>query len=91
MKEQDLQSKIQAYLRYKGCYVIKTIVTNRAGVPDIIACCEGQFYGIEVKLSTNKPSELQKAHLRQIVEAKGKAIVAYSLNDVKQLLEGSHD
>jgi len=88
MKEQDIQKKIIKYLESKGAYVIKTISTNKAGVPDIIACYKGNFMAIEVKTpkTKNNVSELQKAHLRKIKEAGGLAIVAWDIKQVKELL-----
>lgn len=85
MTEQQLAKKIQTYLKSKGAYVIKTIATNRAGVPDIIACYEGKYIAIEVKLPKGVVSMLQKAHLLQIKAAGGIAIVARCVKDVEEL------
>ena len=83
MKESVLNKQIQDYIKSKGGYVIKTIVTNRAGVPDIIACVDGHFYGIEGKLPNGVVSMLQAHHLKLIKEAGGTSFVARSLSDVK--------
>lgn len=85
MTEQQLGKKIQVYLKSRGAYVIKTIATNRAGVPDIIACYGGKYIAIEVKLPKGVVSRLQDAHLQQIKEAGGVAIVARSVEDVEEL------
>ena len=82
MSEQKLQSKILKYLQARGCYTVKVITASKAGVPDILACCEGTFYGIEVKYGSNKPSALQTHNLEEIKRVGGKAILAYSLDDV---------
>ena len=83
MNEQQIQKKIQDYLKKQGCYVVKVISANRAGVPDILACCNGKFYGIEVKTPKGKPSELQLKHLEMINEAGGVGIIARSVEDIK--------
>ena len=82
MKEQQLQAQIIKYIIARGGYTVKVITATKAGVPDIIACLSGQFYGIEVKVGRNKPSPLQLANLRAIAKAGGVDIVAYSLEDV---------
>ena len=88
MLEQKLQSQIIKYIIAKGGYTVKVITATKAGVPDIIACLDGQFYGIEVKIGRNKPSPLQLANLRQIAKAGGTDIIAYSLEDVITHLDG---
>lgn len=88
MTEQKLQSAIIAYLQAKGCYVVKTMVTSRAGVPDLLVCMPGgKFLAIEVKGPKGKPSTLQLENLKQIRKLGGTAKVVYSLNEVKAILE----
>lgn len=59
---------------------------QKAGVPDIIACINGRFVGIEVKRPGGIVSKLQEYHIEQINKAGGAAFVAYSVNDVKKNL-----
>jgi Holliday junction resolvase len=89
MNEQQLQAKIIKYITAKGGYVVKVITATKAGVPDIVCCYKGRFYGIEVKVGRNKASALQLANLRQIAEAGGIGILAYSLDDVVKLLSSN--
>lgn len=85
MSEQVLQTKILKYLESRGFWVVKIIRANRSGIPDILALSpEGELFGIEVKFGKNTASELQKYHLNEIAKRKGKAILAYSLEDVKE-------
>jgi len=86
MKESAINRKIQRLLADKGAYVVKTIATNRAGVPDILACLDGKFIAIEGKTATGVVSRLQEAHLRQIKAAGGVAVVAKSVDEVRDLL-----
>lgn len=44
---------------------------QRKGLPDISGCCEGAFFGVEMKLKGNKPTEAQLLVLRQIAQAGG--------------------
>jgi Holliday junction resolvase len=88
MTEQQIQSAILRYLAKLGWYVIKTITTNRAGVPDIIACTtQGIFVGIEVKTAKGVVSELQKAHIQKIKDTGGYAGVFRSVQDLKEFIE----
>ena len=86
MSEQEFNKKVQDYLKAKDCYVIKTIATNRAGVPDILACCQGRFIGLEGKFGKNTASALQEHNIEQIKKAGGIAGVVTTLEDVDKLL-----
>lgn len=50
---------------------------TKIGVPDILACVNGYFLGIEVKASNGKPSPLQIHNLRKIDDAGGFAVLLY--------------
>lgn len=55
-----------------------------AGTPDIIGIWPGGLgFGIECKVGSNKPTDLQKTKLEQINRCGGLAIVAYSVEDVE--------
>jgi len=84
--EKSIQTKILQYLKQNGVYHFKTIVTNSSGTPDIIACHNGIFYGIEVKNHTNKMSKLQELRKKQINNSGGIHILAKSLEDVANLI-----
>jgi len=64
----------------------------KAGVPDITIIHDGKYYGIEIKKpKTQTPkgylSPIQRVRIQQIEKAGGKVGVAYSVDDVYQLLE----
>ncbi len=87
MSEQKVQKKILDWLTKQGYYTVKTIVSNKKGVPDILACSpNGRFVAIEVKFGKNKASKLQEYNVKLINERKGVAIVAWSLEEVQQAL-----
>lgn len=88
MSESKLQAKIIKWLKAEGHWVFKVIQANRSGIPDIVGCTTtGFFFAIEVKFGNNKASELQKYNLREIQARGGIAVLAYSLDDVKQALQ----
>lgn len=57
-----------------------------AGTPDIIACIEGIFVGLELKTSKGRLSKIQQHRLDQINEAKGVGRVVRCKEDLLKLL-----
>ena len=76
-QEKNFENKIKLYLKSHGCYFVKYFANRmtKVGVPDILACVNGSFVGIEVKSSTGKPSELQIYNAREINESGGYAVI----------------
>lgn len=60
---------------------------QKAGVPDIIACVDGVFIGIEVKRPGGIVSPLQQLNIDDINRSGGVAFVAYSVEDVRKQIE----
>ena len=87
MKEADIQRKILLYLASVEAWTVKTVTSNKKGVPDIIACVKGIFVGIEVKRPGKKPTPLQRVQGKLIGEAGGVFTVAYSVEDVKNAIK----
>ena len=75
--EGKVKKKVVAYLKEIGAYYFfpATGGYGKSGVPDIVGCYKGRFFGIEVKAGKNTPTELQKHQLKLITEAGGIAIV----------------
>ena len=75
--EGKVKKKIVAYLKKIGAYYFfpATGGYGKSGVPDIVGCYKGKFFGIECKAGNNKPTELQKHQLKLIAEAGGIATV----------------
>ena len=90
MKEKEIVKTIMAYLKtVPGCFCWKEHggMFGTAGVPDIIACIGGRFYGFEVKTETGKPTKLQEAVIRKINAAGGTALVVRSVDEVRAVVE----
>lgn len=75
--EAKVKKKCVAYLKSIGAYYFfpATGGYGKSGVPDIVGCYKGKFFGIECKAGTNKPTELQKLQLKLIADAGGIAMV----------------
>lgn len=92
MKEADIVRAILKYLKsVPGCFAWKEHggMYGTAGIPDVICCYGGRFYGFEVKTDTGQPTELQKAAIRKILAAGGTALVVRSVAEVRAVIEGS--
>jgi len=86
--EAAVKAKIHRALKAQGAYAVNYIGGLHAnnGTPDILACLDGRFIGIEAKAGSNKPTELQLVNLRKITESGGLALVINETN-----LELVHD
>lgn len=92
MKESEIVNDIRAYLKdVPGCFFWKEHggMYGTAGIPDIICCYRGRFYGFEVKNEIGKPTKLQGATIRKINAAGGTAVVVRSVEEVRRVLEGA--
>lgn len=77
--EKLFETKVKRYLDSKGCWYVKFFANKftRVGVPDILACVNGLFVGIEVKADHGHPSDLQIWNRDKIREAGGYCIILY--------------
>ena len=94
MKESDIVKAIIKYLKtVPGCFCWKEHggMYGTAGIPDIIACINGRFFGFEVKTEIGKPTKLQEATIRKILAAGGTAVVVRSVDEVRAVIEAPCD
>lgn len=89
MNEKQIENKIKNYLKSLGAYYFKHHGNqfSQVGVPDIIACFKGKFFGIEVKNAKGKTTPLQDHNLEMINKNGGIGIVARSVEDVKKEID----
>lgn len=91
-QEKVFENKIKDWLKKQNCYHVKFFANSftKTGVPDILACVNGHFVGIEVKAQNGKPSELQYYNIRKIRESGGLAYIVYpsGWEEFKQILKG---
>lgn len=62
---------------------------GKSGVPDIVGCYKGRFFGIECKAGKGKVTALQQKNLDEIYASKGIALVINESNmrDVSDLIK----
>ena len=88
--EKSVEDEIKEYIANGGglCYKIHGgDLYQETGIPDLLCCWGGLFFGIEVKDPGGKPSAIQLAQGARIIKAGGHFLVAKSLQDVKDYVE----
>ena len=68
--ERKVKKRVTDLLKRYGAYYFYPVTGGygMSGVPDIVACYNGCFFGIECKAGKNKPTELQKQNLGRFSE-----------------------
>jgi Holliday junction resolvase len=80
--ERKVKKKVIEILKSAGAYYAMPVASGfgNAGVPDILACHKGVFFGIECKANGGKPTALQLSNLAQIERAGGMALLIDETN-----------
>jgi Holliday junction resolvase len=80
--EGKVKDAVVKILKDRGAYYFFPVTGGfgRSGVPDVVACYEGQFIGIECKAGNNEPTALQHAELAKIDKAKGVTMIVNENN-----------
>jgi Holliday junction resolvase len=75
--EAKVKKKVVAHLKTLGAYYFYPVTGGygKSGVPDIIGCYDGKFFGIECKAGSNKPTALQEKNLSDIKKSGGISLV----------------
>jgi len=87
--EAKVKKKVKDYLTARGIYYTMPFTAGYGanGVPDILVCYQGKFYGIECKANGNKPTALQAEHMKNIQRNGGTAVVIDE-NNIDTMLDG---
>ena len=74
-----IENKVKKWLKENNIWYFKVWggLFQKAGIPDIVGCCNGRFIGLEIKASTGKPSKLQLYVIDKIKSAGGYARTVY--------------
>lgn len=75
--ESKVKARVKALLKEHGMYMFMpaTHGYGSSGVPDIVACWQGRFIGIECKAAGGRVTALQMKNLNDIVDQKGVALL----------------
>tara|TARA_R110000824_G_C14790035_1_gene633130 strand:+ start:176 stop:538 length:363 start_codon:yes stop_codon:yes gene_type:complete len=89
--EAKVKKVVVKHLKTLGAYYFYPVTGGfgGSGVPDIVVCYEGKFFGIECKAGKNTPTPLQEKNLRDIRKAGGVAVVINedNMNRVELILK----
>lgn len=89
--ESRRQAKIHRYLkrtfRWHG-WKIHGSMFQAKGIPDLVGCVAGLFFGLEVKMPKGRVSEEQKEQIRLIKKAGGHATVVVTPEDADRFIRG---
>lgn len=78
--EKSFENQVKKIIDDHGGWYIKYWAGasyTKTGIPDILACIDGDFYGIEIKAERGRPTLIQLVKLRQIREAGGIGLLLY--------------
>jgi Holliday junction resolvase len=80
--EAKVKKVVVNQLRNLGAYYFYPVTGGygRSGVPDIVGCYRGRFFGIECKAGRNTPTPLQQINLDDIEKQKGIALIVNEKN-----------
>ena len=80
--EGKVKDRVVRILKDAGAYYFfpATHGFGRSGVPDVVACVNGQFLAIECKAGKNKPTALQVREIEAIRKSNGVAVVVNETN-----------
>jgi hypothetical protein len=91
--EKLFESLVKRFLKDEGCWFVKYwagAAYTKAGVPDLLVCCNGFFVAVEVKSEGGAPSELQLWNIGRIKAAGGVALTLRpdGFDEFKALIRG---
>ena len=93
--EAKVKKVVVNQLRNLGAYYFYPVTGGygRSGVPDVVGCYQGKFFGIECKAGKNTPTPLQQINLNDIEKQKGIALIVNEKNmhSVRDLITGDID
>jgi len=84
-REKEIENEIKQYIAEDGGLAYKIHggdLYQETGIPDLLVCWRGLFFGIEVKDPNGEPSAIQLAQGARITNAGGQFIIATSVQDV---------
>ena len=84
-----LKTRIRKFFTAKGIFwsSVQGGPGSKPGDPDLIACIDGNFVGIEVKTAGGRQSPIQKKREEEIIASGGRYVIVRRMEDIEQLIE----
>lgn len=93
--EKKVKNEVTKILKSVNAYYFYPVTGGfgSSGVPDIVACFNGRFIGIECKAGKNEPTALQIKNLKAIEFNGGISLVVNenNIDDVREVLDALID
>lgn len=88
MRETPIAQRIAKVLRSRGAFVLNVHGSSMQarGLPDLVVCYRGLYFGIEVKIPGKEPTEIQLWTMSEIQKAGGYAGVATTPEEALNVL-----
>ena len=86
-----LQEKVSKQLESEGWYVVNLILTNRNGIPDLMAIKDGITKFIEIKGSGDRLSSLQRRRIEELRAIGCEVLVVGSDGIIEDAAVNVHD
>ena len=88
--EAKVKKVVVQQLKTMGAYYFYPVTGGfgSSGVPDIVGCYKGLFFGLECKAGKNKPTKLQEKNLSDIAGSGGFSLIVNedNMRSVAELL-----
>lgn len=87
--EQKLKRQLKRIIEENNGYwsLVQGGQYSKPGDPDLIACIDGRFIGIEAKTPTGRQSDMQKLRQKQIEDAGGIYLLVRSEEELVRQLQ----
>ena len=84
------KDEIKKYLVSIGAWYFCPFMAGfgKSGVPDIIACIRGEFWGIEVKREGKQPTAIQRKRMDEIEQAEGYSVAGTAAVVIEEIKKG---
>jgi len=86
MLEKTIQSQILNRLKNSGWFAFKTIISNKAGMPDIYCVRQGRHVWIEVKQANGRTSPIQDHIHNELKQQGAEVYIIKSLEELDNVL-----
>jgi len=86
--EKDIQKYLSKSLSGNNCLVIKIILANIIGIPDLLVISPATIFMIEVKSETGRLSPAQSLMIKRLREHGMKVYVITGMEEAKQFILG---
>lgn len=89
--ESKVKAQVRSELQVRGAWFFFPPANGfgKGGIPDVVGCLRGRFFGIECKApgKLHTLTELQKMRLQEIEEAGGLAVAVDSVSTLRDVLD----